>query len=134
MIEPGQVSVKVCRGEYDFSRQGGAISTIPLESAPGDNTGNSIPPGAYILGGFLEVDTQVAGSGASVAISSEGSGDLVAAAAITGAPWSTTGRKAIIPVFTVATLVKTTAARSLAAVITGGALTAGKFRVVVLYI
>lgn len=133
-IIEGTRGLKEARGEYDFAVDGGAVSTITLRSASSDSNGNDIPSGAIITGGYIEVDTAVtSGGSATIAVNSEGAGDLQAAAAISGAPWSTTGRKAIVPVFTAATGVKTTARRNLAITIATAALTAGKFRVVVYY-
>ncbi len=125
----GTGRLKTVRGEYDFAVDGGAVSTIVLR---GDNV---VPAGAVILGGYLEVDTAVtSGGAATLGVNSEAAGDLVAATVVSGAPWSTTGRKSITPVFTGATTVKTTAARSLAVTVAVAALTAGKFRVVVVYL
>jgi hypothetical protein len=53
---------------------------------------------------------------------------------VSGAPWSTTGRKSVIPVFTGATSLKTTAARDVSIVIGTAALTAGGFTVYLAYI
>jgi hypothetical protein len=126
--------LKSAQGEYDFARDGGAVSTITLRAAPGDGAGNEIPAGAVILGGYVEVDTELtSGGAATVAVNSQAAGDLIAAAAVSGAPWSTTGRKSVTPAFTGATTVKTTATRRLAITIATAALTAGKFRVVVFY-
>lgn len=124
----GSRGVKEAYGEYDFAVDGGAISTIVLR---GDG---SMPIGSIIMGGFIEVDTAVtSGGAATVAVNSEAAGDLQAAITVAGAPWSTTGRKAILPVWTAASFVKLTANRSLAIAIAAFALTAGKFRVVVFY-
>lgn len=126
--------IKAAQGEYEFARDGGAISTISLRGGPGDAAGNEVPAGAIVLGGYIEVDTAVtSGGAATIAVNSEGAGDLLAAAAVSGAPWSTTGRKSVIPVFTGATTVKTTVSRRLAITIATATLTAGKFRVVVFY-
>jgi hypothetical protein len=120
--------LNVAVGKYSFAVDGGAAGTIGLMGATG------IPSGSTILGGFLQVDTAVTGVGASVAIQVEAANDIVSAAAISGAPWSTTGRKVIVPVFTVATEVVTTAARDISAVISAADLTAGVFRVVLIYV
>jgi len=122
------VPMKVARARYNFAVDGGAIGAIDLLPTP------SIPAGSYIVGGFMEVDTIVAGAGASVAVNVESAGDLVAAAAVSGAPWSTTGIKAVVPVFTAATLIKTTAARKVVATVSAAVLTAGAFDVVLFYI
>lgn len=121
--------LKVVRGRYDFSVDGGAVSTIDL------TTKTDIPSGAIILGGYVEVTTvPTSGGSATVAVQVEGAGDTVAAAAISGAPWSTTGRKSVIPAFTGAASLKTTAARKIQAVVGTAALTAGVFDVFLFYI
>jgi hypothetical protein len=130
-IIEGTSRLKSIVAEYDFAVDGGAVSSITLRAS--DSIGNAVPNGAVVTGGYIEVDTALTGVGASVAVTLEGAGDLQAAAAISGAPWSTTGRKSITPAFTGASSVKTTAARSVVAVISGAVLTAGKFRVVVFY-
>jgi len=122
------VPMKVARARYSFAVDGGAVGDIDLLPSA------SIPANSYIVGGFMEVDTIVAGAGASVAVKVEGAADLVAAAAVSGAPWSTTGMKAIIPVFTAATTVKTTAARKVQATVSAAVLTAGVFDVVLFYV
>lgn len=125
---PQATAVQVARGRYDFAVDGGVQGDINLTSTA------QIPANAVVLGGFVEVDTAVTGSGASVAIKVEGAADTVAAAAISGAPWSTTGRKSVIPVFTGATTLKTTAARKIVATISAADLTAGAFDVVLFYV
>ncbi|MFD6069435.1 hypothetical protein [Amycolatopsis lurida] len=130
----GTTRIKEASGEYDFAVDGGAVGTITLRSAGGASLGNVIPAGSVITGGYLEVDTAVtSGGAATLAVNSEGAGDLVAATVVSGAPWSTTGRKSLTPAFTGASSVKTTAARSLTVSPAVAALTAGKFRVVVFY-
>lgn len=125
--------IRHAAGEYDFAVDGGAVSTITMRSSPADPLGNDIPPNAVILGGYIEIDTAFASATGTVAVNSEAAGDLQAAAAASGAPWSTTGRKSIVPVFTGASTVKTTARRQLQLTIATAALTAGKGRVVVIY-
>jgi len=128
MIE-GTHDAKTFVGEYDFAVDGGVISSITLRTST--SMPNIIPVGTVILSGYIEVDTIVtAGAGGTIAVNLEGAGDLQAAALFSGAPWSTTGRKSIVPVGTGASSVKTTAARSIIATIAVGAVTAGKFRVV----
>lgn len=125
---PTVPGIYTVRGQYDFSVDGGAVGDIDL-------TRNAdIPANAVILGGFAEVDTvPTSGGAATIAVKVEGAADIIAAAAISGAPWSTTGRKSVIPVFTGATTVKTTAARKIQATVATAALTAGKFDVVLFY-
>jgi HK97 family phage major capsid protein len=94
-----------------------------------------IPSGAVVLGGLIDVITALTSGGAATgALKVEGAGDLVAATVVSGAPWSTTGRKSIIPVFTGATTVKTTAARDITLTVAVAALTAGKFDVYLVYL
>lgn len=131
----GTTRLKEASGEYDFAVDGGAVSTITLRSAGGASLGGNIPVGSVVTGGYIEVDTAVtSGGAATLGVNSEAAGDLLAAGTlVSGAPWSTTGRKAIVPVFTAATFVKTTAARALTITVGVATLTAGKFRVVVFY-
>ncbi|PAZ15676.1 hypothetical protein CLM62_12835 [Streptomyces sp. SA15] len=126
---PRATDLKAVRGRYDFAVDGGAAGDIDLTSSA------QLPNKAVILGGFVEVDTAVtSGGAATVAVKVEGAGDIVAAAAVSGAPWSTTGRKSVVPVFTGATTVKTTAARKIQATVATAALTAGAFDVVLFYV
>jgi hypothetical protein len=127
-------SLKSAVGEYSFAVDAGAISTITLRAASNDPVGNLIPAGSVVISGYIEVDTAVtSGGAATVAVTLESAGDLLAAAAVSGSPWSTTGRKSILPVGSGATTVKTTAARSLTVAVAAATLTAGVFRVVVMY-
>ncbi|MEV0616189.1 hypothetical protein AB0I81_22940 [Nonomuraea sp. NPDC050404] len=125
---PRATDWRVVRGRYDFAVDGGAVGDIDL------TLDAQIPANAVILGGFVEVDTAVVGTGASVAVKVEGAGDIVAAAAVSGAPWSTTGRKSVVPAFTGATTVKTTAARKIQATVSAAVLTAGVFDVVLFFV
>jgi hypothetical protein len=126
---PADGSTRWARVRYDFAVEGGAIGTIGLAGA------TIIPLGAVIMGGFVDVITPpTSGGGATIAIQVEGANDIVNAAAISGAPWSTTGRKSVIPAYTGATSVKTTAARDISAVIATATLTAGVFDVYLAYI
>lgn len=120
-------SLKVARGDYSFAVDGGAVGTIALMGAA------YIPAGSIITHGFLDVTTAVVGAGASLGIQVESAGDVVAVAAVSGAPWSTTGRKTIVPI-NGATSIKTTAARDISAVISAAVLTAGVFSVVLFYV
>lgn len=127
----GTRGIKTAVGEYDFAVDGGAIGSITLRPLLGDNV---IPAGSVILGGYLEIDTGfTTGTGATMAINVESAGDIVVATIVSGAPYSTTGRKSIVPAGTGATSVKTTVARSIVATIATGTVTAGKGRVVLEY-
>lgn len=120
----------IVRGKYDFAVDGGAISTIALTS------GTPIPSGSVIWGGYIDVITQATGASASIACQVEAANDIITTVAI--ASW-TTGRKNILPALatgalTATTAVKTTADRNISIVITGGAVTAGVFNVVLFVI
>lgn len=119
-------SLEVIRAKYKFSEDGGAAGTITLMP------GSYVPDGFVIYGGWVDVIAAVTGSGASVAVQLQAANDLISAAAISGAPWSTTGRKAIVPVMTAASSLKATAARNISAVITAADLTAGEFDIVLI--
>lgn len=126
---PRATPMYTVRGRYDFAVDGGAVGDIDLTSTA------MIPVNAVILGGFIEVDTALnSGGSATVALKAEGAADLLAATAFGSSPWSTTGRKSVIPVFTGATALKTTAARKIQATVATAALTAGVFDVVLFYI
>jgi hypothetical protein len=118
----------VAKATYSFAVNGGAVGDIVL-------SGGSIPTGAIIMSGVLEVTTvPTSGGAATIAVKVEGAADTVAAAAISGAPWSSTGRKSTIPVGTGATSLKTTADRSITITVATAALTAGVFNVYLTYI
>jgi hypothetical protein len=108
---------------YDFSRDGGSQGSIALSPSSGSQGGN-LPSGFVITGAILEVITPLdsAGHTATVALSSgESAGDLQAATIVSGAPWSTTGLKALTA------LLKTTGSDAPAMVVAVQDLTAGKF-------
>src|SRR5262245_55003544 len=106
---------------YDFAVQGGAAGTIAI---------GALQQGEIIIGGFFVVATALTSGGAArVGIDSEGTGDILATALVSGAPWSTTGKKAIVPKINTpeSTSITTTAGRNINVNITVAALTAGKF-------
>lgn len=121
--------LRVAKATYDFAVNGGAQGAISL--------GTTLPAKAVIVGGFMRVIAQVTGVGASVAVSVESANDIQAAAAINGAPWSTTGLKAIVPKANTpeATgILLATTAKPVVATVTGADLTAGKFEVFLYYV
>lgn len=119
-VFPGGGGVRQRLFSYDFAVHGGATGTISI---------GSIPSGSRIRGGFLDVVTALtSGGAASVGIDSQGTGDIVATALISGAPWSTAGAKAIIPkANTPEASILMTADRNVSINITVANLTAGKF-------
>lgn len=128
-IMEGTRNVKAWKGEYSFATDGGAVSTITLRSNDGP-----IPAGSRIIGGYIEVDTApTSGGAATVSVGVEAAGDLQTAAAVSGAPWSTTGHKDIVPDGTGSTVIELTAARSPSIAVAVATLTAGVFNVVLWY-
>jgi hypothetical protein len=107
---------------YNFATDGGAVSTIELPV--------TVPSGAIVYGGLIDVDTApTSGGSATIALGLNTNTDLLAATAIA----SVTGRVAIVPVFTAASAVKTTADRKLKLTIAVAALTAAKFDIYLNY-
>lgn len=121
----GTTGLKTAYGQYTFARQGGAVGSILLEGEA------VIPAGAVIMGGYVDVTTAALSGTGTIAITVESAGDIVAA--VGQASW-TVGRKSVVPAFTGATAIKTTAARSITAVIATAVYTAGVFRVVLVYV
>lgn len=132
-IAEGTGQSKWFEGEYDFAIDGGAISTIVLRGAGA--LGGLIPNGAIIVGGYVDILTQLtSGGAATIACQAEAAGDVFAATAVAS---FTVGRKNVLPApasgsVTASTYLKTTAARAISIVIAAFALTAGKMRVALL--
>lgn len=121
----GNHRLSVIKATYSFAVDGGAIGSITLAT---------IPSGVVVLAGVVDVTTALTSGGAgTMALQLEGANDLITAAAVSGAPWSTTGRKAFGANVNFGTSsVKTTASRALTAAIADVALTAGVFDVYLL--
>lgn len=116
------------RARYSFATQGGAVGTIALVGAA------VIPANAVIIDSGIDVVTVPTSAGAAtLGVDTEAAGDIVTAAVISGAPWSTTGRKNGTPQ-DAATSVKTTVARDISVRVGVAALTAGVFDVYVGFI
>lgn len=128
LAKEAAAKLKIVSAAYSFAIDGGAVGTIPLRTAV-------VPIGGIILGGLVDVTTLLTGGAlAAAALTAQSANDLVAAAVVTGAPWSTTGLKAIVPAYTAATAIKATAERTISLVVSATALTAGIFTVHVAYI
>lgn len=121
---------RIAKASYAFGTEGGAVSTIGLIGS------TAIPSGSIICGGFVSVVTPPTSGGAGTgALSVQGANDLVAAAAVSGAPWSTAGLKNIVPRLSDATTwITLTAARDISLAIAAAALTAGAFDVYLFYL
>lgn len=120
-IIAGAVGRSVYKYTYDFSAQGGVAGDITMQGEP-------LPDNAIIFGGVADVVTALTSDGsATMGIStSQSADDIIADAAVSGAPWSTTGTKAIVPALAYDSAIKTTAQRAPKVVITTADLTAGK--------
>ena len=129
----GTERLKTAVAEYNFAVDGGAVGAIPLRGT--GVLGGSLPVGSVVTSGYVEVITPpTSGGAATLGVSSEAAGDLVAAGTlVSAANWATAGRKSVTPAGTGSTSVKTTAARGITADVGVAALTAGFFRVVLVY-
>lgn len=122
-------ALRCVAAQYDFAKDGGAVGDFAL--------GIRIPAGALIIDAFAHVQTAAtsADSTATIALKAESAGDLFAAAAVSGAPWSTTGRKQGVPdLATVGDTKIMTAEREITMSIAVQALTAGKINFFVVYV
>jgi len=123
----GLGNLRVARFVYDVASvdsDGVANSTVAAHG-----TGVTLPAYAIVVGGFFDVNTAFTSSATGqLAIHVEGANDIQTAAAVGGAPYSTIGRKAIVPKASTpeSTSVKTSAAREITCTVSVGALTAGK--------
>lgn len=118
----GLGSLRVARFEFDA----GAADNRPVGA---HGVGVTLPAHAIVVGGFVDVNTAFTGdSGATLAIHVQGANDIISAAAVSGAPYSTVGRKAITPKANTpeSTSVKTTAAREITCTVAVAALLTGK--------
>jgi hypothetical protein len=118
------LAIQVARFTFDPSLTAG------MRTIAAHGLGVSLPAKAIILDGVIDVVTTFTSAGAdagTIAISVEGANDIVTAVAIAdgGNPWDA-GLHMIIPVVSVATMVKTTVAREITATVAVQALTAGK--------
>lgn len=126
----GLGAVGVAKMTYDFTVDGGAVATITPSGSP------TIPANAIILGGVIDVTTQLTSGGAATIALGLGSGaqaaSLLAATAV--ASWTVGTGLVVIPKFTAATWLKVAAATALTLTVAAFALTAGKFDVNVVYV
>ena len=102
-------------------------------------TGVILPTGAIVVGGFFSVVTKFTSAETNtgtIAISVEGANDIQTAAAVSGAPYSSTGGKAIVPKINApeSTSITLTEDREITCTVAVAALTAGKLTGVLIYI
>lgn len=133
LASDGLARMGVARFTYDPSANAG------VRPIAAHDLGVTLPAYAVVIGGFFDVNTlftSAGGNAGTVAISVEGAGDIQAAVAVSGAPYSSIGRKAIVPKADSpeSTSVKATAARAITATVAVQALTAGKLTGFLLYV
>lgn len=122
--------IKVAIAEYDFAKEGGAVGVISLRS-------DTIPSGAIILDSLLKVETALdsATDAATISIGIEGAADIRAAATAATAPaLDALGAKRSALLDADAAPITTTAARTVKATVAVEDLTAGKFKVLLMYV
>jgi hypothetical protein len=105
-------------------------ATAGMRTVAAHGLGVTLPQYAVVVGGFFEVNTiftSAAGT-ATVALHVQGANDIQTAVAVSGAPYSTTGLKAIVPKSNTpeSTGIKCTAAREITATVAVQDLTGGK--------
>ena len=124
----GLGSLRVARFVYDCAGVDSAGVANTTVAAHG--TGVTLPAQSIVVGGFFEVNTAFASSASGqLAISVMTANDIQTAAAVDGAPFSTVGRKAIVPKANTpeSTSIKLAAvAKEITCTVSVGALTAGK--------
>lgn len=123
--------VETVRATFDTSANTAykAVGTYSLAA--------TVPNGALVVNGFCKVNTAFssAASTATVAVFVQGANDFIAAAAVSGAPWSTAGVKATLPnASTAGGGISTTAAQAVKVIVGAEALTGGKLTAWVNYI
>lgn len=120
-------NLRVARFTFDTAANDSAGVSNTTVAAHG--MGVTLPSNAIVVGGFVDVNTVfTSGGSGTLAISIEGANDIISAAAVSGAPYSTIGRKAITPKANTpeSTSVKASAAREITCTVATAALTAGK--------
>ena len=125
--DDGLGNLRVARFTFDTAANDSAGVANTTVAAHG--VGVTLPIHAIIVGGFFDVNTAFTSSASGqVAIHVQSANDIQTAAAVSGAPFSTVGRKAITPKANTpeSTSVKCTAAREITCTVSVGALTAGK--------
>jgi hypothetical protein len=127
---PGLGDLKVARFEFD-------LGVVANRTVGVHGTGITIPANAIVMGGVTEVNTAITGdTNATLAQHVQGANDIITAAAVAGAPWSTTGRKAIVPKINTpeTTGIKLTAAREITFTVGTAALLTGKITGYLIYV
>lgn len=117
-------SLLVARFEFD-------AGVVANRTVAAHGTGVIIPIHAIIVGGFFDVNTLFTSADTNtgtIAIHVQAANDVQAAAAVSGAPYSSIGRKAIVPKANTpeSTSLKASAAREITCTVAVAALLTGK--------
>ena len=125
-------TLKIAKFEFDAGIE--ANRTVAAHG-----TGVILPTGAIVVGGFFSVNTKFTSASTNtgtIAISVEGANDIQTAAAVSGAPYSTTGGKAIVPKINTpeSTSIVLTEDREITCTVATAALLTGKLTGVLIYI
>jgi hypothetical protein len=117
-------ALQVARFEFD-------AGVVANRTIAAHGTGVTLPANAIVVGGFFDVNTAFTSADTNtgtIAISVEAANDIQTAAAVSGAPYSTIGRKAIVPKANTpeSTSVKTTVAREITCTVAVAALLTGR--------
>lgn len=135
--DDGLGGLRVARFTFDTAGLDSAgVSNTTVAAHP---TGVTLPIHAIVVGGFVDVNTAFTSqntNNATIAIKVESANDIISAAAVSGAPYSTIGRKAIVPKANTpeSTSVKATAAREITCTVATSILTAGKLTGYIYYV
>ena len=124
----GNSFLRVARFLFDTAGKDAAGANNTTVAA--HSTGVTIPANAIVVGCFFDVNTLFDSTNhtSTIAISVEGANDIQTAAAVSGAPYSSIGRKAIVPKANTpeSTSVKASVARAITCTVAVEALTVGK--------
>lgn len=117
--------------QYTFDAAGVDSASASNKTIAAHGTGVFIPDSSIVVGGFFEVNTlftSAGGDAGTIAQMVQGAGDIQAAAAVSGAPYSTIGRKAIVPKMNTpeSTSIKLSALREIICTVAVQALLTGK--------
>lgn len=132
----GLGALRVARFKFDTAGTDSAGVSNKTTAAHG--VGVTIPINAIVVGGFLEVNTAFTSTNSTsqIAVKVETANDIQTAAAVSGAPYSTIGKKAITPKANTpeSTGIKCTAAREITCTVTVEALLTGKLNGYLYYV
>jgi hypothetical protein len=127
----GLGALRCARFEFD-------ASIVANRTIAPHGTGVKLPIHAIVVGGFVDVNTAFtsATNAGTIAIHVQAANDIISAAAVSGAPYSTIGRKAIVPKANTpeSTSVKATAEREITCTVAIEALLTGKLTGYLFYV